>query len=145
MAHAGPLVIKTIAEQLDRELEEYETELSPVIQGQWQSVLSKPLAKRADRICQFGQALPGAGPVLTEFVITRADLVYAVWASECDADRLCQCLRAHLDAAAQLRRFAARVRCTAASAVGTGEGAASALQALVRSQDAASDAPPPKR
>lgn len=135
MSHAGSVVIQAIAEQMLGELDAYELLLARLVGDPRNPELMQLLSEQTDRIYLCGQTVPRIAVSFTEFLVTRAELTHALWAGNAArAGEPAETLHLEHLAAIELLRRACRRVCSAAAASrsGTGEGSASALEALRR-------------
>lgn len=68
-----------IATQLLAQLDAYGQELLALVERRWDPELSRSLSDRFDRIELYVPALPQAAATWTEFLISRVELVQALW------------------------------------------------------------------
>lgn len=68
-----------IASKLCRDLEDYEQGLRDLLQRRWDPELYRSLSDRFDAMQMDATLLPKLGPSWTELLITRVDLMHALW------------------------------------------------------------------
>ena len=68
-----------IASQFRAELADYETGLRRLLESRWDPDLYRALSDQFDRIQLFADALPRMASTWTELLISRVDLMHALW------------------------------------------------------------------
>jgi len=68
-----------IASQLRAELADYERGLRGLLENRWAPELYRALSDQFDRIQMFAEALPRLSSTWTELLISRVDLMHALW------------------------------------------------------------------
>jgi hypothetical protein len=69
----------TIASELRSELAAYESGLRRLLELRWDPELYRELSERFDRIQLLAEALPRLATTWTELLISRVDLMHALW------------------------------------------------------------------
>jgi predicted component of type VI protein secretion system len=138
VANSSPIVVQAIAEQMLRELDAYEQLLGSLSREGWSPQLLEQLASQADGIYRCGQSLPRLAVSFTEFLITRTDLVQALWSDARPQAALSAqaagVFDEHVAATARLRQACVRVRQAAQSPGRSGEGVLSVLAEIARKE-----------
>ena len=70
---------RAIASQLVEELGAYEEDLRGLVERRWDPELAGGLSARFDRLQMYAAALPTVTQSWTELLISRVDLVHALW------------------------------------------------------------------
>jgi hypothetical protein len=68
-----------IASQLRTELADYERGLRRLLENRWDPDLYRALSDQFDRIQMFAESLPRLASTWTELLISRVDLMHALW------------------------------------------------------------------
>jgi hypothetical protein len=70
---------RAIASQLVEELAAYEDDLRGLVERRWDPELAGGLSARFDRMQMYAGALPSVSQSWTELLISRVELVHALW------------------------------------------------------------------
>jgi len=68
-----------IAAQLTAEITAYERELEDLMERRWDPELYRTVSDRFDRMQMYAQSLPGLSSSWTELLISRVELMHALW------------------------------------------------------------------
>ena len=68
-----------VASQLRSELAEYQAGLRRLLERRWDPELYRDLSNQIDRIQMLSEALPRLASTWTELLISRVDLMHALW------------------------------------------------------------------
>lgn len=96
-----------IAAQLVAELASYGQELDELIERRWDPELYRSVSDRFDRMQQYAEALLGLSTTWTELLISRVELMHALWSVSSPSrlgGKVRACHARHQELLAELRR-----------------------------------------